>query len=267
MTPRPDPGAAMTALTSASASSLASAPSPSPGAPYTEPLPRSYLLSSWLGVAWGVAHVALKAPTLHEGSIGLPLTLAWVVALVAARRGRRTPRAPRTLQTLPVAAALGIVGCYWLAAMHVGIEVPGTFYYWDQVAGAPRLLWNMAYAALMCVGIVLGLANVWTVRAALRRAHRAGPVWRGRGPPPARGRRPVARPGRARRDRGLARQMARGRRLRPHPGGAPRPSDPGSPGLMLSPSVAAAGVYARPLCCAWAWMANHGRYGAKKSLV
>lgn len=177
MTPRPDPGVAMTALTSASASSpsLASSPSPSPGAPYTEPLPRSYLLSSWLGVAWGVAHVALKAPTLHEGSIGLPLTLAWVVALVAARRGRRTPRAPRTLQTLPVAAALGIVGCYWLAAMHVGIEVPGTFYYWDQVAGAPRLLWNMAYAALMCVGIVLGLANVWTVRAALRRA-RIAPV-------------------------------------------------------------------------------------------
>jgi len=136
---------------------------PSPSNTPTSPLPRPFLVTSLLGLVWGVAHVALKAPTLHQSSVGLPLSVAWVITLAAAWRSRDRP------WLAPLAALLGIVSCYWLAIMHVGVEIPGTFSYWPQVAGTPRLLWDMAYAVLLCIGIVLGLANIWTVRALLHR--------------------------------------------------------------------------------------------------
>jgi len=136
---------------------------PSPSNTPTSPLPRPFLVTSLLGLVWGVAHVALKAPTLHQSSVGLPLSVAWAITLAAAWRSRDRP------WLAPLAALLGIVSCYWLAIMHVGVEIPGTFSYWPQVAGTPRLLWDMAYAVLLCIGIALGLANIWTVRALLHR--------------------------------------------------------------------------------------------------
>jgi len=130
---------------------------------HAAPLPRPFLVTSLLGLLWGMAHVALKAATLHQSSVGLPLTIAWAIALATAWRGDQRAR------LAPLAALLGIVSCYWLAMMHVGIEIPGTFSYWPQVAGTPRLLWDMAYAVLLCAGIAVGLVNIWTIRALLHR--------------------------------------------------------------------------------------------------
>lgn len=120
--------------------------------------PRPFLVSSLLGIAWGLAHGALEARLRHKLSFGVPLTLAWAVALAWAVRGH--PRAT------PLAVALGIAAGYWVAITHIGAEIPlpldwkpwlraeltGVYQRRDQV-----------YDLVVCAGIVVGLANLWTV--------------------------------------------------------------------------------------------------------
>ncbi len=127
------------------------------------PLPRSFVVTSVWGLVWGVAHVALKEVWLHQATVGLPLTLLWAAALYAAVRRRDRGSALS-------AAVLGVVACYWLAALHIGIEVPGNlFSLWPLLPSYPRLKLDILYGALLTMGLLLGLVNLWTIRGLTRR--------------------------------------------------------------------------------------------------
>ena len=126
-------------------------------------LPRPFVVTSQWGIAWEVAHLLLKIPFAHESSVGLPLMVVWVAALVGAWLGVRWLVAP--------AALMGIVSVFWIAALHIGVEVPSDLtQLWPLLHDSPRLSIVIVYAALMAAGIVLGLVNIWTVRAALHAA-------------------------------------------------------------------------------------------------
>lgn len=125
-------------------------------------LPRSFVVTSQLGLLWGVAHVLLKEVWAHQATVGAPLTFLWAAALYAAVRRRDRVSAL-------AAAVVGVVACYWLAALHVGIEVPGNLIFlWSLLPAYPRLKLDILYGALLSLGIVLGAVNLWTVRALMR---------------------------------------------------------------------------------------------------
>ncbi len=128
----------------------------------------AFLLSSLLGIVWLVAHNALKLLFFHESSVGWPLALVWAAAYVIVFGGNcRWMVAP--------IVALGVISCYWLAVMHVGIEVPDDLFLWPLLSAYPRLLSNIVYGALLTGGIVVGLVNIWTAVPVLRRTSGVSP--------------------------------------------------------------------------------------------
>jgi len=123
---------------------------------------RAYHTSTVAGIAWLLAHNVLKVITFHLVSIGWPLAFAWTVSYAAAARGNRLWAAG--------AAALGIAACYWVAVVHVGVEIPRDLLLWATAPLTVHTALRMAYAALACLGIAIGLVNVWAAAPILRRA-------------------------------------------------------------------------------------------------
>src|SRR5437588_9840452 len=73
---------------------------------------RPFILVSFLGLAWGLAHVGMEA-LMGAGlvKLGLPVTALWAVVLVLALRRQ-------SLAFLYASVVLGAMGCYWLTMMH-----------------------------------------------------------------------------------------------------------------------------------------------------
>ncbi len=115
-----------------------------------------FLVSSLLGIAWGLAHGALEAQLRHKLSFGVPLTLAWAVALAWAVRSHS--------RAAPLAVALGIAAGYWVAITHLGAEIPLDWRPWlkAEITGVYQRR-DQVYDLVVCVGIVVGLANLWTI--------------------------------------------------------------------------------------------------------
>ncbi len=129
--------------------------------PREQGVSRAYRGSTILGIAWLLAHNVLKIITFHLVSLGWPLAFAWAISYAIARRGERMAA---------VTAALGIAACYWVAVVHVGVEIPRDMLLWTTAPLTVQTTLRVAYAALACLGIAIGLANVWAAAAVLRRA-------------------------------------------------------------------------------------------------
>jgi hypothetical protein len=121
----------------------------------TKNLPRSFLLFSLLGIAWGIAHVGLEVLTGKPLlKVGLPFTLLWAMALALALRGRRWATVAAVL--------LGALGCYWAAIMHFqGADWSGVLpWMHDPEHAGP--LWVIPYNVLVYAGLLIGLGILWT---------------------------------------------------------------------------------------------------------
>jgi len=57
-----------------------------------------------------------------------------------------------------------------VAVVHVGVEIPRDLLLWTAAPLTVGATLRMAYAALACLGIAIGLANVWAAAPILRRA-------------------------------------------------------------------------------------------------
>ena len=121
----------------------------------TRNLPRSFLLFSLLGIAWGLAHVGLEVLTGKPLlKVGLPFTLLWAAVLVQALRGRRW--------AAPAAVLLGALGCYWAAIMHFQRADWSGVLPWMHDPENAGPLWVIPYNVLVYAGLLVGLGILWT---------------------------------------------------------------------------------------------------------
>ena len=121
---------------------------------------RPFILISFLGLAWGLAHVGMEA-LMGAGlvKLGLPLTALWAVMLVLALRGQGW--------AMYASVVLGALGCYWLTMMHYY----NTQLHWYGVYGVIPWMtnpehagpaWAWPYNILVYAGVLIGLAHLWT---------------------------------------------------------------------------------------------------------
>jgi hypothetical protein len=129
------------------------------GTHLTTNLPRAFVVSSVLGIAWGLAHVAME--TLMGDppfKIGLPLTLLWAAVLMLAIRRPVGADGGATL----AAIVLGAVGCYWMAIMHLkATDWIGAVPWMHDPDGAGPL-WVVPYNLLVYAGMLIGVTVLWT---------------------------------------------------------------------------------------------------------
>ena len=121
---------------------------------------RPFMLVSFLGLAWGLAHVGMEA-LMGAGlvKLGLPLTAVWAVLLVLARRGQGW--------ATHASVVLGALGCYWLTMMHY-YNRPLHWYGvygvlpWMTNPESAGPAWAWPYNILVYAGVLIGLAQLWT---------------------------------------------------------------------------------------------------------
>ena len=117
--------------------------------------PRSFLVFSLLGIAWGLAHVGLEILTGKPLlKVGLPFTLLWALTLVLALRGHRWAPAAAVL--------LGALGCYWAAIMHFQRTDWSGVLPWMHDPENAGPLWVVPYNVLVYAGLLIGLGILWT---------------------------------------------------------------------------------------------------------
>lgn len=126
---------------------------------HTRNLFRPFLLWYLLALAWGCIHVSME---LH-GGFGLRkagVVLALVVALILL-----TPLLRDQRWVLPAAAILGAVESYYVAIAHF-VPDRNTLWVgpipWLTDADVKSAGWSVAYKVLIDVGLVVGLALLWT---------------------------------------------------------------------------------------------------------
>jgi hypothetical protein len=119
-----------------------------------------FILVSFLGLAWGLAHVGMEA-LMGAGlvKLGLPVTAVWAVMLVRALRGQGWATF--------ASVVLGALGCYWLTMMHYY----NSQLHWYGVYGVIPWMtnpehagpaWAWPYNILVYAGALIGLAHLWT---------------------------------------------------------------------------------------------------------
>jgi len=138
-----------------------------PGTVLSRPILLWFALWFVLCLAWTCAHVGLEAAAgLGSRKVGVPLALLSLALLPPLWRGWRW--------ALPLAAVLGAVESYYVAAAHF---VPGRNVGWigplpwlttTDLGDTAWSSWALPYKLLIDLGLLAGLATLWAAARAAR---------------------------------------------------------------------------------------------------